>query len=526
MRAKLASAAFLALLMVSSPVLGADDVSAGTQRPTPRLWDQWQPQTDSSDSRLDSTSVSVWERDITVADLLSRLSEQSFVQLSAVEDLLSVRVSIFAEDRMLSGVMWTLARLFHGYWACERERAPTDRAYVLAQHGLQPYSVDELGDLPFVQLAEAASERLRSDLQAQLPIYQTALSLSPEELLRRHEEAHPWLCANLLDPDTRPMVEAICGLDEAQREQLLARGLAVIPLNQIDAAWRQRLSDKATGSCPSRRHREKEGAEHPEYPPDYTIAILRWNGPDIGVFLRSAEGSSSTPSQVTWPWSSVEGRSSMLSRVTFLPLDPPDKPRRRLIELGYGDDDPERLAAIEEEARAWEAAMAESEHPVVEFFSTVFGPAASDDEDSDLDPFLPACDQIHPSLSTALDLSGMDGDRFALAVLLEQVARQCDLRVVAHCLPPEDCMISRPSVDIPEVTLGTLLNAVRKQQSAEDYALSWSFHGTYLVIRQTDIELIRQQGTEWWRECHPVLMNLGEDIAGAIAAAGIAMSGR
>jgi hypothetical protein len=62
MRGELATAAFLTLFLASSPVLGAEDVLGDAQRPTPRLWDQWQPQPDSSDSRLDSTFVSIWER--------------------------------------------------------------------------------------------------------------------------------------------------------------------------------------------------------------------------------------------------------------------------------------------------------------------------------------------------------------------------------------------------------------------------------------------------------------------------------
>jgi hypothetical protein len=81
-------------------------------------------------------------------------------------------------------------------------------------------------------------------------------------------------------------------------------------------------------------------------------------------------------------------------------------------------------------------------------------------------------------------------------------------------------MISRWRVDIPEVTLGIVLDAARKQQSDRDWALSWSFYGTYLVIPQTDIELSRQQGEEWFQESHPALANWLQDFASALVMLG------
>ena len=48
--------------------------------------------------------MSVWEEQITVEELLSRLAEQSSVELSAIEYLLPVRVTVFAEGCTLGGI--------------------------------------------------------------------------------------------------------------------------------------------------------------------------------------------------------------------------------------------------------------------------------------------------------------------------------------------------------------------------------------------------------------------------------------
>jgi hypothetical protein len=97
------------LLCASTRALPAPPTAA---QPTPADWEQWQPQTDGSDTRLERMFVSVWEEQITVEELLSRLAEQSSVELSAIEYLLPIRVTVFAEGCTLGGMMSSLAHLF------------------------------------------------------------------------------------------------------------------------------------------------------------------------------------------------------------------------------------------------------------------------------------------------------------------------------------------------------------------------------------------------------------------------------
>jgi len=499
MTPNLAVAAALTLLLASGLLPGPYGTSPPAQPPTPEHWDEWQPQTDPSDTRLDSAFVSVWEPDITVADLLTRLSEQSSVQLSAADGLLTARLTIFAEDRMLSGVMVALAALCHGRWVFERGQPPTRRAYRLIGSASPMPALDRLIDDFFLYLTGTSLDERRQRFPDRLALYRAALSLSPDEILRRYEQDDPWLCADLLDPDTRAVAETLCQLDQDAIHDLLYRGLTHVGFGDLSPSYGQQLRDTAEGrwSAPEATAGNPDTRHPPaaQDPLDHTPVNLRWNGSDVQLYL-------GTPDRHTSP----------LGRLSLDDHYIPGEPRRRLIELGYRADTPEYQSTIQAESRAWEAAWEEKAEPL--------GLLGLDEYlGSFNDLLLDPPNQTDPRLDIPLDLSLLDPDSLAPAALLEQAARQCRIAVIADQPPLDDFTLSSNQLSDPP-TLRSILNEIR---SVQGDGFSWNFYGYYLVAIDDECAAERllypADPLEWMEEQHPIASNAMEDLAAFIAAA-------
>lgn len=323
------------------------------ERPTPEHWDQWQPQIDRSDRRIDIASVSIWQPQIELQDLLAALSDQSSVQLTAVAELLPVRLTVFAQERTLTADMLALARLFHAYWAFPRHQPPEARQYCLVPHETHTQPFDWLYQERLwskVKRARAAPHRAARDQR--LELYHSALDLTPQQLLDRYEESDPWLCADLLNPKVRPMIEYALSLTEPQKDQLLTEGDFAQPLRNLDPDLQTHLADWSKGRWG--RPGTLRYAPDPDRLPRFTTPEDRWE--NAVVSLR-------------WSRDTLELHLDLLPDVARFDADvirtpacSPYPARERLLSLGYREDTPEYREAATTEALEWEENQPASPH--------------------------------------------------------------------------------------------------------------------------------------------------------------------
>ena len=235
------AAACLLLLIARAPLAPAGSEPAPGVTPTG--WEQWQPEQDRCDSRLEQRVVSIWEGDVAVSDVLSEICECSSVRLAADPELLSARISIFVEERSVGDVMVALDRLLDGHWCYPTGSAPTARLYHLTE--AEPIT-EPIGEWLARRSLEArrSVHAARREVRAhRLAEHQLALGLSPEEVLAQYEESDPWLCAKVLDPAFRPILEYVGGLDEEAEETLFSEGRLVRRLSALPSALGEHLQE-------------------------------------------------------------------------------------------------------------------------------------------------------------------------------------------------------------------------------------------------------------------------------------------
>jgi hypothetical protein len=443
-------------------LLGAAPSAPGPAVPTPADWEQWQPETDQSDRRL-GNRVSVWEEEIRLGELLTRLSQATSVGLEAAEELRPVRLTVFARERTLGGIMVALARVFGGRWYHPRGEPPEGRGYCLA------------GSDPLVPLSEewyeeekrrdeeadrAVAAAHRAEREERLALYREALALTPAEVLERYEATDPALCADLLCPAFRPMIEGTLALGEPGREELLSTGELCRPVAGLSPAFRQHLADWAGGKW------ELElGTGIPAVQPD---RLARFSTPE--------ERWQHSRVKLLW-WAC--GLHLVLYvpdagnfQVTFLRFSRTNTPlgaREHLIYHGYREDTPQHRQMIRREAEAWQQV-----HPRG-------SPSRSEDErDREIRAAIryPAPNETDPRLDGKVEVGEAVSE--SAAKLLEQAARQRLLAVVATYLPPDEVRVAVPEPGEAGVTLAGLLNAIR---ASVDQRWWWNFYGEYLVAR-------------------------------------------
>jgi len=471
---------------------------AAAERPTPEDWDQWQPQIDTADARLNATFVSVWEEEVTAGHLLASLSDQSALKLTAVSELLPIRITIFARSRMLGGLMSALAHLFDAYWAFPRHQSPEARQYCLVPHETHIQPFDELyqQDLSSkAKRARAAPHRAARDQR--LELYHSALNLTPQQLLDRYEDSDPWLCADLLNPKVRPMIEYAFSLTEPQKDQLLTEGDFAQPLRSLPSQFQAHLADWSKGRWGGPA--TLKWAPDPDRLPRFTTPEDRWE--NAVVSLR-------------WSRMALQLQLDLLPDVARFDADvirtpayPPYRAREQLLSLGHREDTPEYRDAAMTEALEWAESQPASPHaePPLGFLA-------------------PQPNQTDPHLTCELDWRALQGELVSVPDALALAPRQCRLAVVAHYLPPDawpPCQLHAPTEESEHNTLGALLNAIRRERGG---AWSWNFYGNYLVAEDpqylaTEASMLPPDAlSEWEQALRPGNTLSLDDLASRLAA--------
>jgi hypothetical protein len=234
----------MVLVLAAACVLAvaAEPSSAASVRPTPKDWDQWQPTLDRSDPRLERL-VSVWEPNLGLGDLLSRLSDQSSVSLSVAEDFKPLSLTAFIEGASLAAIMVGLADLYDGYWAYPRGSEGTSRAYCLVIEIPRAWdSLDEFLRYREKALMPTVAPRYVREREDRLALYRRALAMPDEKLLEEYEGTDPWLCADVLDPLRRPMIEQVVRLGTPSGEALVTRCRSEMrPVSSLDPSFQRHL---------------------------------------------------------------------------------------------------------------------------------------------------------------------------------------------------------------------------------------------------------------------------------------------
>lgn len=464
--------------------------------PTPDGWQQWQPQTDAADTRLSAAVVSVWEEEVTVGRLLAFVSEQSAVRLTAVEELLPIRITIFVRDRMLDSVISAVAHLFDGYWAFPRGQTPTSREYCLVPHETLTQPFDIWADEHSRQQQRALAAQRRPEREQRMADYRAALSLSPDELLAQYEQADPWRCADLLDPAVRPVVEQVSRLPATDSDQLLTTGHVTRPIASFDPAFQQHLARWSKGHW----GRPQTG----RYPPD----------PDRLLRLQTPEERWRNAAVRFW-WSdtdlhcelTVPDVASFDAAIICTSRRNPGDARRRLASIGYRDDTPEYRAAAHEEGKRWQAWMDQREDD--QRAGRLLAPSRG-----------PQPNRTDPHLDLTVDLAPLDDPRPSVPALMEAVAAQTALPVLANYLPPDRCTLAIDSQADQRPTLRDLLDEVRRQRST---SFSWNFYGVYLVATDADYRFIEAAAmsddtlSNWKQTLRPGTTHSLDDFASRLA---------
>jgi len=465
------------LVAATGAFCGADIQEAVSSRPSPAEWEQWQPEVDRADERLQSSMVSVWQSETTIGEVLEELSEQSAVQLEAALGLVRVRVTVFAEDRTLAGVMSCLAHLVTGYWVFPRGEEPAERSYRFVQHEIPAELGEAWPEEHWRELRRARAAEKRPERKARIALYRRALDMSTSEVLVEYEETDPWLCADLLNPAVRPMIEEYFRLSEGTREGLLATGTVGVPLREFDGGFREHLAQWSKGR--------------------WGRPAMLQAGPDADRMCRFTSPEERWANSVVyfrWSDSALQCQLAIPDVARFdadimrTPRRPPYYAREQLVSLGHCEGTREYWQGARQEAEEWERQWE----------------ARQESEAEEPQPYsrsLPAPNMTDPRLCLSLDLEGAEAQALASSAVLEEAARQCEIAVVACYLPPEWVRLAPAAADEQGGTLGAALSEIRSQRAGMFW---WNFCGQYLVAGDAEYWLIEasdvsQETLEHWQ---------------------------
>jgi hypothetical protein len=447
---------WLVLLLAAAPL------AAQSPSPTPRDWQQWQPQTDRSDARLEARVVTVWRDEITVEELLAAMQAASGVELLATAEALSVHLSVFAEKRSVEGLMTALGAALDGYWVFPRGAEGARRSYCLVLRR-SAGSVEAQSEEHWARLQRAVAEAQRPDRQARLALYRQAVKLSPEAMLSRYQETDPWLCADLLRPGGRPLLDYVLSLPAAQASRLMHEGDVTVRVRELAPSlrdylakwWRDPESVHGTG-CMS-----YEPAPDPLRTgficqDDWAASSVKlsWCGEDLVLDL------------------GVPGTGGRQLCVIRRSQQMETQALQELLEMGYIRDTPEYQARMRRASDEWDRAMMDPQANPVLAAAYRVGPAPNL-VDPRLDTFIPL-DDAGRVLSSA--------DIFARA------ARHCQVAALAIYLPTEAAQFRLPEPRPQQMTLGDLLGKIRLCLPT---SFSWDFYGQYLVATDETYRLVQ-----------------------------------
>jgi hypothetical protein len=429
---------------------------AAALNPTPKGWDQWQPQTDTSDVRLERT-VSVDEREIDIGDLLAHLSRTSGIRLEASDDLHDLPVTVFVEERRLSGLLMCLAEVADGYWFFPRGAEPRKRRYCLGR-GSNLLTPDQRVERVLQRREESHHTPFVEKRRARLEEYASALDLSPEEVMELYEESDPWLCATVLDPALLPMIEEVCRLDDVQREQLHRSGELGFRVSEVSADFREHLALWARGEW-GRRHGVGTPYPDPDRLPRFPTAEERWDNAAVRFWWHCVG---------LQAYLEIPDQGHLYQDIVRLKNDTPWDHWLRLISLGYRADTPEYRQRAKQRARQW---WAENPHEPGE---------------PERHAWLSGTPNISdPRLDLVVDLRELENR--SVPTFLRHVASMHALPVVSAHLPPDLCSVSHSSEQSTLVTLRDMFEGLRHCRSGR---VTWRFRGAYLVLKDVELDYV------------------------------------
>ncbi|MBN1458451.1 MAG: hypothetical protein JXA57_02875, partial [Armatimonadetes bacterium] len=428
---------------------------------------QWQPQLDFDDTRL-LGPFSIWEARIGLGEVLAQLSEASGAAMTTAPEQAALDVSLFVEKGTVSGVMLSLSELYAGHWCYRRGESPTERSYYLVPaHLPRPRGPNDWRER---QRAAWKVEHApwREERERALEEHRKALSLTPEEVLARYEEGDPWLCVNVLNERTRPLVEYACSLEGDELDELLTYGrIDYRPLRRFP----EQVQTYLVGQI--RAEHEGYGLYRDEYlfhgPCRFDTFEDRLTNTSVSVEWRQ----SALVLQAYVPDTGMTNWRAMTSE-SVRDTEPEARARSRLLSMGYGDTSPERKQELRQQISEWYQSRPDPRE--------IMSDPSKWGEHSDLrklglveDP-----DTGNPRLSLPFSLAEMEGERLVGADLLEEVAKQCELAVVADYDDLSYPVCLGQVRLLPETsTLGDILARVRGLQGG---GISYNFLGKYLLV--------------------------------------------
>ncbi len=461
--------------------------------PSPNDWDQWDYRLDGRDSRLEAARVTLSHPEVSLAGLLGDLSAQSGVELEAVPELAMVEVTAFGYASDLRSVMVSLCRMFNAYWVFPRGAEPEARRYVLAPHRAPGETLEDELDRFVEERDRALNRAIRPLREARMEKYFEAMELSADELLARYEKDDPWLCADLLDPWKRSLLEQLRALDAGERETLLTEGSLNLPISRFDADFREFLSRWRFDRSPGR------GGSYPDpwNPPptlygsdeerwEHTLVSFDWSTDQVIL-----EFSLAIPDDAIYRVDVVRSRDQS-----------PLFPREDLARLGYREETADYEKAIKAEHRQWQDEVGE--------FASL---RRRRQVERSVRPQLG--DLSSPLLDLPVTFDSPKSQGMRLPELWETVARQCQVTALAHYRPLELYNPYRSPGSDATVSLGELLAWVQRKAG-----LHWRLDGHYVTTVETYpgenrwVPLSEEQLKEW-RE----LVKPGEMVTDVEAAA-------
>ncbi len=449
-------------------LLTADSAALSMEKPTPLNWDQWEPEKEQSNSRLFSM-VSIQTGEITIGELLDRLSKQTSINLTCMEELRKVRMTVFVKERPLSAVMVGMQDVLDGYWTIPRERSDTAPIYCLYSRDFEKASAYEWRAEVERDGWRAVNAPFREKRLERLAEYDAARELTPRELLDDIEPTDPWLCVSLLDPKLRPMIEAVCSLTPDEKIILVNQGCLAVPVQRFDKTIRRHLAQWSNG-------------EHGE------PSILNTAGGGVDVMPDLPSPEARWPSTVVWLWFRADQSLDLILEVPdvggfgetiFYDREyDPAWARRKLIGMGWKDRTSDYADLIAREEQAWKIKQAETPSELEWSPGGVWGRPES------------------KSLQLECTLDLMPGNNMlTLPSLLECAAEQCSIMVVASYLP--DSTSENPRNWTGHLSegssLGDGLDAVHRALGGR---LWWRFRGDMLVIRALEYRMIEEAAVD------------------------------
>jgi len=400
-------------------------------------------------------SLSLESRALTVGDLLARVGQATGVPLTCDASWRDLQVIVYAKPCAAGEPLERLAGLLEGQW--EKAGGRSGGGYGLAPKLARPTP----GDVEERLIAKAEAARkgecqaMRGSRAARLSEYGHALSLSRGELLGAHEQSDPWLCADVLDPAGRGLLQVLAHLSPLQVEALLSEGTVALPVVDLPMPLRRRLGDWARGRW--------------GWPGGTTVPL----NPDLLLrFDNPRDRWSNSVVILTWTGEALQLQLAVpdlyvfRTRIAHLRTAPESEARQKLTALGVtgvgAGPTGAAAAVIADQASAMATTRATGPPP-------------------------DTADRPCSELARAVDLSSLAGRRVPVSEILAQVAAQTDLPVLAVRGASREGRIAVPKGPQLPASVGEAMALIGLLRGP---SWSWQVAEGWLVLREEGLELL------------------------------------